>query len=81
MPEGNKLVSVTPVVAGTVIEFRVREPFIDLRLLGRLDFGMACVIGTVFGLGMYGVMYVLPVYLAQIQGYNAGQIGRTIMWG
>jgi DHA2 family multidrug resistance protein len=30
---------------------------------------------------MYGVMYVLPVYLAQIQGFNAGQIGRTIMWG
>ena len=37
-------------------------------------------IGMVFGLGMYGVMYVLPVYLAQVQGYNAGQIGRTIMW-
>ena len=68
-------------VAGTVIEFRVREPFINLRLLARLDFGMACGIGTVFGLGMYGVMYVLPVYLAQIQGFNAGQIGRTIMWG
>ena len=67
-------------VAGTVIELRVREPFINLRLLGGREFGVACAVGTVFGLGMYGVMYVLPVYLAQIQGYNAGQIGRTIMW-
>jgi DHA2 family multidrug resistance protein len=66
--------------AGTVIELRVREPFINLRLLGKPPFGVACVIGTVFGLGMYGVMYVLPVYLVRIQGYNAGQIGRTIMW-
>jgi len=66
--------------AGIVIELRVREPFVDLRLLGDRGFGVSSAIGTVFGLGMYGVMYVLPVYLAQIQGYNAGQIGHTIMW-
>lgn len=66
--------------AGIAIELRGRDPFIDLRLLGQRGFGISSAIGTVFGLGMYGVMYVLPVYLAQIQGYNAGQIGRTIMW-
>jgi len=66
--------------AGIIIELRCRDPFIDLRLLGGRVFGISSAIGTVFGLGMYGVMYVLPVYLAQIQGYNAGQIGRTIMW-
>jgi len=66
--------------AGIVIELLRRDPFIDLRLLGQRDFGISCLVGTVFGLGMYGVMYVLPVYLAQIQGYNAGQIGHTIMW-
>jgi DHA2 family multidrug resistance protein len=67
--------------AGIAIELRCRDPFIDLSLLGQRGFGISSAIGTVFGLGMYGVMYVLPVYLAQIQGYNAGQIGRTIMWG
>ena len=66
--------------AGIVIEWHGRDPFIDLRLLGDRGFGISSAIGTVFGLGMYGVMYVLPVYLAQIQGYNAGQIGHTIMW-
>jgi DHA2 family multidrug resistance protein len=66
--------------AGIAIELRAADPFIDLRLLGRKEFGISCAVGTVFGLGMYGVMYVLPVYLAQIQGYNAGQIGHTIMW-
>ena len=66
--------------AGITIELRRRDPFIDLRLLGRRGFGISCLVGAVFGLGMYGVMYVLPVYLAQIQGYNAGQIGHTIMW-
>lgn len=29
---------------------------------------------------MYGATYLLPMYLAQVQGYNAQQIGETIMW-
>jgi DHA2 family multidrug resistance protein len=33
-----------------------------------------------FGAGMYGATYLLPMYLAQVQGYNAQQIGETIMW-
>ncbi len=31
-------------------------------------------------MGLYGSIYVLPLYLAQIQGYNAMQIGEVIMW-
>lgn len=77
---GLAVVAVVMLAAGVIIELRVRDPFIDLRLLGRRGFGISCLVGTVFGLGMYGVMYVLPVYLAQIQGYNSGQIGHTIMW-
>jgi DHA2 family multidrug resistance protein len=33
-----------------------------------------------FGAGMYGATYLLPMYLAQVQGYKAQQIGETIMW-
>jgi DHA2 family multidrug resistance protein len=29
---------------------------------------------------MYGATYLLPMYLGQVQGYNAQQIGLTIMW-
>jgi DHA2 family multidrug resistance protein len=32
------------------------------------------------GVGLYGSIYLLPLYLAQIQGYNAQQIGEVIMW-
>lgn len=77
---GLGVVALVMLALGVGIELKVPEPFIQLRLLGRPAFGAACLLGTVFGLGMYGVMYVLPVYLAQLQGYNAGQIGRTIMW-
>jgi DHA2 family multidrug resistance protein len=63
-----------------LIELNRREPFINLRLLADRNFGLGTVISTAFGVGMYGAMYLLPLYLAQVQGYNAQQIGQTIMW-
>ena len=63
-----------------VIELTRREPFLNLRLLANRNFGLGVAISVAFGVSMYGVMYLLPMYLAQVQGYNAEQIGRTIMW-
>jgi DHA2 family multidrug resistance protein len=66
--------------ACVVIELKRKEPFINLRLLTQRNFGLGTLIGMAFGAGMYGATYLLPVYLAQVQGYNALQIGQTIMW-
>jgi DHA2 family multidrug resistance protein len=63
-----------------VIELSRREPFLDLRLLKDRNFGLGTAVGMAFGVGMYGAMYLLPVYLAQVQGYNAQQIGETLIW-
>ena len=63
-----------------VVELKGARPFVNLRLLGRRNFGLGAVIGMAFGAGMYGATYLLPMYLAQVQGYNALQIGQTIMW-
>jgi DHA2 family multidrug resistance protein len=62
------------------VELRSRRPFVNLRLLARRNFGLASLVGMAFGAGMYGATYLLPTYLAQVQGYNAQQIGQTIMW-
>jgi MFS transporter, DHA2 family, multidrug resistance protein len=66
--------------ACVVIELKRREPFINLRLLADRNFALGTLVSTAFGVGMYGVMYLLPMYLAQVQGYNAQQIGQTVMW-
>ncbi|MBD3562720.1 DHA2 family efflux MFS transporter permease subunit, partial [Planktothrix sp. FACHB-1355] len=63
------------------IEFTRRKPFINLRLLGRRNFGLASIVNVSLGVGLYGSIYILPLYLAQIQRYNAMQIGEVIMWG
>lgn len=63
-----------------VIEFLREEPLVNLRLLGRRNFGLGSVVNTALGMGLYGCTYILPVYLGQIQGYDAFDIGKTVMW-
>ena len=49
-------------------------------MLTRRNFGFGSIINVGLGVGLYASAYVLPLYLAQIQGYNSLQIGETIMW-
>ncbi|WP_432811401.1 MDR family MFS transporter [Pantanalinema sp. GBBB05] len=62
------------------LELTRRRPFINLRLLTQRNFGIGSVAGLALGLGLYGSVYILPLYLAQIQDYTAMQIGEVIMW-
>ena len=62
------------------VELTRREPFLDLRLLTRRSLGTACLINACSGLALYGSIYLLPLYLARVQGYDAYQIGQVQMW-
>lgn len=57
-----------------------RHPFINLRLFGRLNFGVSSLVGAAAGMGLYGSTFVLPLFLARIAGYSPRQIGEVIMW-
>lgn len=74
------LTAACALTAAAVIEWRSPQPFLNLRLLSRRNFLLGSLVGMAFGLAMYGAAYLLPVYLAQVQGYSAEQIGWTIMW-
>jgi DHA2 family multidrug resistance protein len=83
---GDPLIRDTAVLAAIFIpvflvrEWMCRRPFINLHLLKQPGFASASAIGLFMGLALYGTVYVMPVYLAQIQGYNALQIGEVVMW-
>ena len=82
----------SPVIAGGtglavlgILGFILREltaarPFINLRVLKNRSVGGGCLLMTVLGAVSFGSIYVIPVYCAQIQGYNAEQIGTVVMW-
>ncbi|MDA9442924.1 DSBA oxidoreductase [Bradyrhizobium sp. CCBAU 51745] len=75
--------SVIAAVALTVfliIELTVKKPLLNLRLLARRNFGFGMLANFLLGVALYGSVFILPQYLARIQGYNAEQIGTVLAW-
>ena len=62
------------------IELSRKKPFINLRLLLSRNFGIGSISGLALGLGLYGTVYLIPLYLGQIKNYSPMQIGEVIMW-
>lgn len=56
------------------------KPFVNLGLYGRRNFGVSSIVGATTGMALYGSTFLLPLFLAQIAGYSALQIGTVIMW-
>src|SRR5258705_230040 len=62
------------------MELPRKRRFLTLRLLFRRNFGFGIVANFLLGIALYGSVFILPVYLARIQGYNAEQIGMVLAW-
>src|SRR5580693_2563774 len=62
------------------IELTAKKPLLNLRLLFRRNFGFGISANFLLGVALYGWVYILPVYLSRIQGYNAEQIGMVLAW-
>jgi MFS transporter, DHA2 family, multidrug resistance protein len=62
------------------IELTTKKPLLNLRLLVRRNFGFGILANLLLGVALYGSVYILPVYLSRIQGYNAEQIGMVLAW-
>ena len=62
------------------IELRSAHPLLNLRLLMRRNFGFGIVANFLLGIALYGSVFILPLYLSRIQGYNSEQIGMVLAW-
>ena len=68
------------VPAFVLIELWRDKPFVNLRLLGTRNLGVASAANALLGLALYGTVYLLPQYLTIVQGYDAFQTGKTMIW-
>jgi DHA2 family multidrug resistance protein len=69
-------------IAATLFFWRVltyRQPIVDLRAFTDRNFALGTFYTFVVGNGMYGTTYLIPLFLAQVRGYNAWQIGTTVV--
>ena len=60
-------------------ELNVKHPLIDLSLLKNFNFAMANIILFIFGMGMFGSTFLLPLYLQNGLGYTAFQAGSLFL--
>jgi len=52
---------------------------VDLRAYADRNFTVGSVLQFVVGMGLYGGTYVMPIFLGRVRGYNALQIGETVI--
>jgi DHA2 family multidrug resistance protein len=55
------------------------QPIVDLRAFTNRNFTLGAFYTFVVGTGMYGTTYLVPLFLAQVRGFNAMQIGETVV--
>ena len=66
--------------AGFVLRARLAErPLLDLRLFAVLPFAAASVVSFVMGAGLFGSIYLLPLFVQTIQGLSATDAGLMLM--
>jgi DHA2 family multidrug resistance protein len=74
------LIAAVALGAFIVLEFRTPQPLVNLRLLGRRNFGLGTLGNFLLGFALYGTAYLLPQYLSVAQGFNSEQIGEVVAW-
>ena len=55
-----------------------KEPIVELRAFKNRNFAFGSAFSFTMGIGLYGLTYIYPIYLAQVRGYNAMMIGETM---
>src|SRR5262249_49199543 len=75
------MLAIVAAVAGVGFFARVltyRNPIVDLGAFANRNFATGSMLGFIMGIGLYGLVYLLPLYLAQVRGLNAMQIGEVM---
>ena len=60
-------------------ELVAEKPAVDLRVLKNLPFASGTMLGGILGVGLYGSLFLLPLFLQQLLGYPAFDSGLVLM--
>ncbi len=72
------IVSVIAGVAFFARALTAKNPIVDLRTYLDRNFATGSLFIFVIGIGLYGLVYLYPIYLARVRGYDSLQIGDTM---
>jgi DHA2 family multidrug resistance protein len=75
------VLTVICLAASAVFFWRVltaKTPIVDLKAFLDRNFAVSSLLTFVLGIGLCGLTYLYPLYLARVRGYSALQIGETV---
>lgn len=55
------------------------RPIVDLGLLADRNFSLGCALSFILGMGLYGSVYLMPVFLAYARNYGPLSIGEVML--
>ena len=58
---------------------RVASPIVDLTLFADRSFAVGSVLSFTLGIGLYGTIYLMPVFLGVVRGHDSLQIGKVML--
>lgn len=68
-------------ISGTIFFWRMftmPNPLVDFSAFKNRNFTAGSIFSFSMGIGLYGLTYLYPVYLARVHGYSAKMIGETM---
>jgi DHA2 family multidrug resistance protein len=59
--------------------FTAKEPIVDLRALAVRNFGIGSLLSFITGIGIFCTVFLTPVFLARVRGFDSLQIGLALL--
>jgi DHA2 family multidrug resistance protein len=75
------ILTVVCVISAVAFFYRAltaREPIVDLLAFRDRNFALGSMFSFVMGIGLYGLTYLFPLYLARVRGHDSLMIGETM---
>jgi len=75
------IAAIVSAIAGIGFFYRAltaAEPVVDIRAFRDRNFSTGSLFSFALGLGLYGLVFLYPVFLARVRGYDSLQIGNTM---
>ena len=68
-------------IAFLIWELHIAQPLVDLRVLANGQFTCAAAVACLFGVGLFGSTYLVPLFVQTVQGYTPLAAGILLMPG
>jgi EmrB/QacA subfamily drug resistance transporter len=76
---GGLAVGALALVLFVIVELRSRAPLLELRVFKSSDFNLAIVAQWVGQFALFGVLFLMPLFLQEIRGYGAFDTGLILL--